>query len=819
MRFKNIIVVFLFLISIGLFSQNNGTVYKAERVKKHDLIHTKLNVNFDFFNSEMNGEAWITAKTHFKPTSKISLDAKAMLIHTITINNQKVDFNYFENKELIIELDKEYKREEEFTIYIKYTARPEKYVSEDREENADKKGLYFIDPREEDTKKPTQIWTEGQAEFNSVWFPTIDAPNQKSTQELLMTVPQKYATLSNGSLISQTENADGTRTDYWKQDQKHAPYLFFMAVGAFSIVEDTWKGKPVRYYVEAEYEDVARDIFGKTPEMLSFYEDILGVAYPWDKYSQIVVRDYVSGAMENTTAVAHSDSAYQSKGSLLDKNSWEGTIAHEIIHHWFGDFVTAESWSNIAMNEAFANYGEYLWFEHAYGTDYATEMLLQSRSLYFDGDTSNEDKDLIRFDYMSSDEMFDGVSYEKGGAILHMLRNFLGDDVFFEGLKKYLNDHKFGTGESHQLRLALESVSGLDLNWFFNQWFFNSGHPNINVTYDVGGFNDIVTVNIHQKGKPFNFPLTIDVYEKDGRKSSHRVWVNKNYNTFTFSVSSYPKLVNVDPHGVLLAEITHKKTLEEAIYQYGHSDGYIARKEALEQISGSQENKDAFKAMTKALGDKSFHLRILALEKLDLRNKYVKEDAIKQVFKLANTDAHSLVRAAANVTLAKLIDPMYISHFKKAIEGASYKVMESGIVGLYQLDQQATMQLIKEMSEEEKDYLAPIITGYFLQTRDEENLAFVSKHISRGLFFVQEKKVADAYMSAFQWVAESSNIVAITNLVNSLVEVGKAYKKQGGADASINFLRQIQYLQKNSTNSNKKELEGIVRAGMAQLVH
>ena len=816
MQFKNLITVVLLFITLLSFSQNKSSNYRTEREKTHDLIHTKLDVSFDFSNSQMNGEAWITAKSHFKSTAKITLDAKAMLVQSVTMNNQKLAYNYFENRELIIELDKEYDREEPFTIYIKYTARPEKYLAENRKENADKKGLYFIDPREEDPKKPTQIWTEGEAESSSVWFPTIDAPNQKSTQEINITVPQKFVTLSNGTLINQTKNNDGTRTDYWKQDQKHAPYLFFMGVGEFSIIKDSWKGKLIEYYVESEFEDVAQDIFGGTPEMLSFYEELLGVEYPWDKYSQMVVREYVSGAMENTTAVSHSDSAYQYKGELIDENSWEATVAHEIFHHWFGNIVTAESWSNLAMNESFANYGEYLWFEHAYGRDYADEKLLSERELYFKGD-DNEDKDLIRFKYGGIDDMFDSVSYQKGGAVLHMLRDYLGDDVFFEGLNKYLTDNSFGTGEAHQLRLALESVSGLDLNWFFNQWFFNNGHPSITVSHDVGGFNNQVIINIKQTGKLFEFPLTIDVYEKDGRKSSHEVWVNSAYSTFTFSVSSYPKLVNIDPEGILLAEITYKKTLEESVYQYNHSESYIARKEALEQVSGSQDNKDAFKTMVKALDDPSFNLRILALEKLSLRDKYRKEDVIKKIYKISNSDSHTLVRAAANRTLAKLIDPQFAAHFKKAIQSESFKVAESGVVGLYQLNKQETLALIDELSDEKRDYLAPIITGYYIETREDKNLVFVGKHLTSGLFFVQEKKVADAYMSAFQWVAGSDSVEAVGNLIDSFVSVGILYSDYGGKEASINFLRQIQYLQKNSTNSNKKEIEKLVRVGMAEL--
>ncbi len=816
MQLKNLIAVLIFSITFFTFAQS-GT-YKAEKEKTTNLVHTKLKVSFDIPNSLLFGEAWITATPHFNSVDKITLDAKGMIIHEVKMNNIKLQYNYFENKELIIELDRVYKKEEEFIIYVNYTSRPETIRNEDGSKSSDSKGLYFIDPKDEDSNKPTQIWTQGETENNSVWFPTIDSPNQKSTQEIFITVPQNFVTLSNGTLINQKENANGTRTDYWKQDQKHAPYLFFFAAGEFSIVKDTWKGKSIEYYVEKEYEHLAKSIFGGTPEMLSFYEELLGVEYPWDKYSQIVVRDYVSGAMENTTAVIHGDGAYQEEGQLIDENKWEETIAHEVIHHWFGDLVTAESWSNLAMNEAFANYGEYLWFEHKYGKDFADDKLLKNKNRYLNYDDTNEDKDLIRFDYISSDDMFDSVSYEKGGLILHMLRNYLGDDVFFAGLKKYLNDNKFKAVEAHHLRLAFEEVSGKDLNWFFNQWFFGEGHPELLITHQVGGFNKQVTINIRQSEKVFDFPLTIDVYEKDGRKSSHNVWVDGSYHSFTFPISSAPKLINVNPDGVLLAEIAHTKSLEEMIYQYNNVEEYKSRKEALKLIAQNQDDRNAFNVMTKALNDKSHYLRIFALEKLNLVNKHTKGDAIKKVEYLAKNDPFTLVQAAANTTLAKLVDPKYINHFVKALDSKSFKVKESAIIGLYQLDQENALLKAATLSEKAKESMAATLTGFYIENRDDKYMPFIAKHITNGLFFVQEKKIADAHLNAFEWIATSDNKEAISNLTTSFVDMGIKYKKQGGDVASINFLRQMQYLQKESTHQNKNELITVIRSGMAKLV-
>ena len=315
MKIQKFLFLLILMFRFVVFSQTYNS-YRPEREKIHDLVHTKLKVDFDFAKKQLNGEAWITAKAHFYATNLFTLDAKAMIIEQVSSNNQKLEYNYDDFK-IYIKLPKEYKKEEEFTVYIKYTARPEKVKQKGSAAIKQAKGLYFINADGSDKKKPTQIWTQGETEASSCWFPTIDAPNQKTTQEIYITVPNKFVTLSNGKLINQTTKG-ANRTDYWKMNQKHAPYLFFMGVGEYEIIKDSYKNIPINYYVEKEYAPYAKDIFGLTPEMMEFFSNLLGVEYPWDKYSQIVGRDYVSGAMENTTAVIHGEQAYQKPGQLID---------------------------------------------------------------------------------------------------------------------------------------------------------------------------------------------------------------------------------------------------------------------------------------------------------------------------------------------------------------------------------------------------------------------------------------------------------------------------------------------------------------------
>ncbi|MBK5210016.1 MAG: HEAT repeat domain-containing protein [Flavobacteriaceae bacterium] len=809
---KKILIAVILLFSIVLSAQDK--MYQAEREKINDLVHTKLKVDFNFEKSQLNGEAWVTLTPHFYAVNKVALDAKSFNIHEVKVNDKKAGYNYSDN-ELTIELDKTYKKGEEYTVYIKYTAKPEEVTQKGSENITDAKGLYFIDPKEEDPDKPTQIWTQGETESNSCWFPTIDSPNQKTTQEIYMTVPDKFVTLSNGTLKSQTKNANGTRTDYWKMDQKHAPYLVFMGVGEFSVVKDSWNGKEVNYYVEPEFASEAKAIFGNTPEMITFYSNLTGIPYPWDKYSQIVVRDYVSGAMENTTAVVHAENAQQKKGQLIDNNEWESTIAHELFHHWFGDLVTTESWSNLTVNESFATYSVYLWFAHKYGKDKADANMYSDVQTYMQ--SKSEDKDLVRFYYLDREDMFDTVSYHKGNAILHMLRDILGDEAFFQGMNTYLTEHKYGTAEAQDLRLAFEEVSGKDLNWFFNQWYYGNGHIKMSVTYDYNTINKTVTVNVNQKGNIFKFPLSIDIYEESG-KTRHNVWVENAQNSFTFSFNKLPKLINIDAKHVLLAEIADKKTLEEYIYQFNNAPHYLDRRLSLEEISKNQSNKEAFNTLIKALNDPYYEIRVLALENIDLFQKYNKKEAIDKIVSLAQSDPKTLVQAAAINVLGKLVDPVYKQLFEEGMTSESYAVTGSSLTSLYLIDKQAAIAKVNSLSEDTKDYLADAITTIYISEKDKTKLPFIAKHVLKGLFFTEDKRTQQIYGEAFKWISESDNVEAITNLTNDFVKLGLRYKKDNFDKMSVNILNQLVYAQQQSKNSNKNELILILKTGISKLI-
>ena len=413
---KKILIAAFLLCSFACFSQKPDSVkaeawkkiYRAAQQKLMTLLIQNLMSASTYSRSWMYGKAWITLHPHFYATDSLNLDAKGMNINEVSIikSGKHIPLKYiYDSLNLRITLDKTYKGGENYTVFIDYISKPNDIKGKGSMAIQSAKGLYFINPLGKEKNKPTQIWTQGETESNSAWFPTIDKPNQKTTDEISMTVPDKYQTLSNGLLVNQKKNKDGTRTDTWKMDLPHAPYLMMMAVGEYSIIKDSYKGKEVSYYVEKEYAPVARKIFGLTPEMIDFFSRITGVDYPWPKYSQVVARDYISGAMENTTATLHGEFAQQDARQLIDGNTWEDGIAHELFHHWFGDYVTCESWSNLTMNESFADLSETLWEEYKHGKDAGDEHNFNSMQNYLY--SGSEKKDLVRFYYNDREDMFD----------------------------------------------------------------------------------------------------------------------------------------------------------------------------------------------------------------------------------------------------------------------------------------------------------------------------------------------------------------------------------------------------------------------------
>jgi aminopeptidase N len=719
-------------------------IYRATETILTDLIHTRLDVNFDWSKSRMNGTATITAKPHFYASDSLILDAKGMDVLKVSMDNKALTYAY-DSLTLRIHLGKPFTRDEKYTVVIQYIAKPEERTTGGSAAITSDKGLYFINPTGSEKTKMPQIWTQGETESSSVWFPTIDTPNAKTTQEIYMTVANKYATLSNGKLISSKQNVDGTRTDHWKQDLPHAPYLFMMGVGEFKVVKDFYTRQDgskmeVNYYIESQWESSAKAIFGETPAMIAHFSKLLGVEYPWDKYHQIVARDYVSGAMENTGAVVFGDFVYKTERELLDGND-QSTIAHELFHHWFGDLVTCESWSNLPLNESFANYSQYLWDEYRYGQDEADYQAETETDGYYQSAQMQGYHNLIWFDYNDKEQMFDGHSYNKGGRILHMLRNHLGDEAFFKGIQLYLTTNKFKPAEFHQLRLAFEEVSGQDLNWFFNQWFQGSGHPILDVSYVNDSLNHSISVIVNQKqdlelSPIFRMPVDIAVYDSEG-KHVYPMLIDSLNQKHTFGYSGELKSIVFDDQKMLLAKIREEKSAEQYLFEYYNATRYKARKEGL--LFGTQgpivKTPKGQQLILDALNDKFWDIRLIAIEKaVKLKDENVGK-ANKLIRDLAMNDSNSSVRASALAYLSSKLENVELSAvcIDRLEKDQSYLVISAALKSLGKIDVELALKKAKALESEQSSKMISGIAQLYGAHAKEDALPFFEKALKGNI--------------------------------------------------------------------------------------
>ncbi len=686
-----------------------------------DVLDTRLDLRFDYARQYVLGMAVLTLRSHFFPQSTLVLDAKGFDIKSVQLLSPKgaktLTYKY-NGRQLTVALGQACPREQTYQVRVGYVAKPNELPVGGSTAITGSKGLYFINPLNKEPGKPRQIWTQGETQSSSCWFPTIDQPNQRMTQEIALTVEDQFKTLSNGLLMASRKNPDGSRTDTWRQSLPAAPYLTMLAVGDFAIVTDSWHGKHVDYYVEPAQKELARAVFGHTPAMLEFFSKKLGVEYPWEKYSQVVVRDFVTGAMENTTATVHGTSILATRRELLDVpyDGAESTIAHELFHHWFGDYVTCESWSNLPLNESFANYAQYLWAEHRYGPDVAGLVQQQDLAHYLE-EAETKREPLIRYRYANREDMFDRHTYEKGGRVLHMLRQYVGDDAFFAALNRYLTQNKLAAVEISHLRLAFEETTGEDLGWFFDQWFMQRGHPELKIKHTFA--NGQVQLRVRQVQDTvfqpvYRLPLSVTVWQKD-RPTEYRITVSKADQTFTFLALDRPPLVKFDSESQLLAQLDEERSSDELLFQFYHARNYLQKAEVLDLLQNKTSELSVSSLLRNALNDKFYAIRRLALEHLRGYRGPNPGAVRAEVQRLATTDPSSAVRAQALSTLAAFPGESYAPVFVAALRDSSYLVEASAVAALARQPGAVARTALAALADTPSSTLLTALAGYYAQ--------------------------------------------------------------------------------------------------------
>ena len=678
--------------------------YRATFERIWDITHTRVALSFNYEDKTAGGRAWIDLKPYFYAADKIELDAQSMKIDTVLVSGEYANYMYADDV-LAINLKKVYKNTESIQLYIVYTAQP--YLSKSSGSAAirDDKGLYFVNADESIAEVPRQIWTQGETQANSHWVPTFDWPNERFTTQVEMTVPKEYKTLSNGKLVQQIETSPTLRTDIWKTEKEIQPYVMTMAIGDYTIVEDeSWNGKSINYYVEPQFAPYAKEMFNNTPEMVDYFSKVTGVPYPWHKYSQVVVRDFVSGAMENTSATTFGEFINQNSREIRDED-YEDVVAHELFHQWFGDYVTAESWSNITLNESFANYGEQLWRNFKYGRANVQVLAYEDLNTYLSA-SKKTDPPLARYHYKSREDVFDRTSYQKGGAILHYLHGLMGNEAFSQSMKKYLTRNALQPAEVDHWRLAIEEVTGKDWNWFFNQWYHRGGHPILSVKYNYNDSKRTVEITFDQKQEHLIYRLPLYISLADGNKrNEYKLDLRKKSETISLPYPGDTRpIVYPDTRHWLVGELLDNKSTNEWLqhFQLAEKDDFITKVNALVSNKDRINNSDISEMYKLALKDDLYKVREYALANIfQQEENYLKNNWADNVLYAAKNDESHHVRAMALKLLAKWAVPIGQEHINKGLADQSYKVNAETLLLLNELNHDSAYVVAKNYFEKE----------------------------------------------------------------------------------------------------------------------
>jgi aminopeptidase N len=710
--------------------------------KSIDLIHMDLDVKFNWGLHECIGKASIQLKPYYYETDSIVLNAKNMIFGGIDISDQdgnKIQYLVDYNKEkLRLKLERKFTANEIINIVINYVAHPDEMEGQGSKAIRGEKGLYFINTDNSEKFQPIQLWTQGETEANSCWFPTVDIPDEKFTSTLTISANKELTILSNGELISSETNGN-TITQKWNNPKPMPAYLIMMAIGNFQKTESSINNKEVSYYLEPEFSPHANSIFAHTTEMIDFYSSKLGVDYPWNKYAQVVVRDYVSGAMENTSATLHGEFVQKNPRELLDGGN-EGIVSHELFHQWFGDLVTCKNWSHLVLNEGFASFGEQLWNEYKYGRNGGLKSAYNSMNKYLNYVSKNVDGPIVDFNYKSQEDMFNAITYQKGARVINLLRNELGDIAFFEGLKNYLTKYAYSNAEIDDLRNEFELLTGRDLNPFFQQWFYKGGHPEIEIRYSYNDSMKATQVVIEQiqprEIGVYNFPLQFRVTQGPQTKK-YSFQISRRKEVFYVKklnpdLSILPNII-VDPEGIFVGEIKDNCSVPQLLQTYNDgASNYIEKVRALDAMSKIQNQLDTIRStISNAMHDENDDIRLKALEWYDWKIPNSINSLKQKLIDLSSNDKSSQVRARATEILGLSKDSQLVNHFKQLVSDSSYQVAGEALKAWYKLQPLDALHHIPNIENDAKGNLFNKIAAIYIQSKRPEDEVFFDENMDK----------------------------------------------------------------------------------------
>ena len=564
--------------------------------RDYDLQNIRTHLWFDLAHRAIRGEVTESVSTLRDDVSKLSFDSTGLDISAVTVDGVTAPYTVTSDQ-LIVSLAHPAARGTHFDVFIRYTGQP-------------KKGIFFILPDKNYPRLPAEIWTQGEAEDTHAYIPIYDYPNDRTTSEMILTVPASWTTVSNGQLIGVQANSDGTKTWDWRQSQPLSTYLISAIAGNFVEHDETWNGILLRYLVPRGDQADIGPTFDDTKAMLQLFSGKLGVPYPWPQYAQTSVDDFTEGGMENTSAATLSTSNLIDPRLAPEYRIGDDIVnSHELSHQWFGDLVTCKDWANLWLNEGFATFFENYWLEHKNGADAAAYEYWNEQNRWF------RQKRLFPVPILTRDfddsTAYDGNTYQKAGWALKMLREKLGDGQFFAALHHYLEVNRGQNVVSADLQKAIEQQTSVNVDRFFHQWIYRAGAPEFEVRYAYDSATHEVKFDVkqtqHLEGlvRLFDVPINIEIDTRADRKT-YPAEIDESEQTFTFSSDSDPLLVLFDPGDKIFKQVIFTKTPAMLIYQLKNAQAITDRADAAVTLGKIDGNPDVVTALGEAAAHDPF---------------------------------------------------------------------------------------------------------------------------------------------------------------------------------------------------------------------
>ncbi|MBT3300211.1 MAG: hypothetical protein HN657_01600 [Candidatus Marinimicrobia bacterium] len=561
--------------------------------RSYDVQHSRIEVEIHFETKSISGDVTHTIQKLDSKLSILILDADDMDISIVSVKNKPKDFYQADGK-VYITLDNNDWTHEMLTIALKFDAYP-------------KSGLYFIKPDSVYPNKHLQAWTQGEDQDNHHWVPLYDYPNDKATFECIITVPDSLIAISNGELISETNNSNGTKTFHWRENYPMVSYLISFVVGNYEKVEDNFEDLPVSYWVYPENKHEAMRSFGKTPDMISFFNEKTGVDYPYEKYDQVIIEDFMFGGMENITLTHNTDRTMYDKNASPDVSS-DGLVAHELAHQWYGDLLTTRNWENIWLNEGFATFFSREYRRKDLGDDEADYIRFGEMKAYLANDKWNR-RPTVYHRYYASMDLFDSHVYAKGALILSMIENVLGEELFWKAIQKYTSDNKYRNVETSDFKKAIEETTGKNLNWFFDEWVYKAGYPEFEISWTYSNRTKMVSLEIKQiqelkNNSLFKMPVTIMIDNEDIVREE--IWIEGTETKIQIPSEKRPRMVLFDEGQLIPKKITFKKSVSELIYQLKNAPNVLDRIGAAHELKTKKSRRKVVDALIESINHDSF---------------------------------------------------------------------------------------------------------------------------------------------------------------------------------------------------------------------